>query len=196
MPNDFLDILLKKRTISPEDHDAFLNPSYDTHIHDPFLMKDMEKAVLRIKTAISSNEKIAIFADYDCDGIPGAVVLHDFFKKMGHDNIEVYIPDRHKEGYGLNKPALDTLRKNEVTLLITVDLGISNTEDVLYANKLGFEVIITDHHIAQKELPKNKVYFAGQKINNAVALKTQIEDFIECNTTKARINPKYRKVDE
>src|SRR3989344_8941007 len=95
--------LLHGRGISDaETAETFLNPNYDTHTHDPFLMKDMEKSVERILQAIQHNERIAIFSDYDADGIPGAVVLHDFFKKIGYLNFENYIPDRHGEGFGLN----------------------------------------------------------------------------------------------
>ncbi len=80
----------------------FLNPSYERDFHDPFLMRDMEKACVRIFEAIENKEKIIIYADYDCDGIPGAVILNDFFKKVNYKNFEVYIPQRNSEGYGLN----------------------------------------------------------------------------------------------
>jgi single-stranded-DNA-specific exonuclease len=92
----FLQQLLSQRGVTTaQDAHAFLNPSYDDHLHDPFLLHDMEKSVARILAAITNKERIAIFSDYDCDGIPGAVVLHDFFKAIGYDNFQNYIPHRH-----------------------------------------------------------------------------------------------------
>lgn len=130
-----------------EDIEKFLNPDYEKHTHDPFLMKDVEKAVARIFSAIEKKERIAIFSDYDADGIPGAVVLHDFFKKIGYSNFENYIPDRHGEGFGLNSTAIDALAARGAKLLITIDCGITDMEEVVHANWLGFDVIITDHHL-------------------------------------------------
>src|SRR5579864_5549051 len=95
--------LLEGRGINTlEDTEKFLNPSYEDHTHDPYLMKYMEKAVRRILKAIENNEKIVFFTDYDGDGIPAGVILHDFFKKIGFENFENYIPHRHDEGFGLN----------------------------------------------------------------------------------------------
>ena len=130
-----------------EDAERFLNPSYDAHTHDPFLMKDMEKAVVRILKAIQDGERIAIWSDYDADGIPGAVVLHDFFKKLGYANFANYIPDRHDEGFGLNSAGISELAKRGTRLIITIDCGITDAEEVALANELGMDVIITDHHL-------------------------------------------------
>src|SRR3990167_8492496 len=116
-------------------------------------MKDMEKAVERIVRAMQNNERIAIFSDYDADGIPGAVVLHDFFKKIGYANFENYIPDRHGEGFGLNAGAIEELAERGAKLLITIDCGIADTEEVSRANNLGMEVIITDHHLLSHFIP-------------------------------------------
>ncbi|HEY4508526.1 MAG TPA: single-stranded-DNA-specific exonuclease RecJ, partial [Candidatus Paceibacterota bacterium] len=121
--------------------------------HDPFLMKDMEKAVERILKAVKDDKRIAIFSDYDADGIPGAVVLHDFFKRIGHLNFENYIPDRHGEGFGLNSKAVEELAKAGAKLLITIDCGITDTEEVARANELGVDVIITDHHLLNGSIP-------------------------------------------
>lgn len=129
-----------------EDAEKFLNPDYDGGTHDPFLMKDMSKAVERILKAISQNEKIIIYSDYDADGIPGAVVLHDFFKKIGFNNFENYIPHRHEEGFGLNMEAVEEFGKNEAKLLITIDCGIADVKEVEKLNELGIDVIVTDHH--------------------------------------------------
>lgn len=140
-------LLYGRGIVSGEEAEKFLNPNYDTHTHDPFLMKDMEKAVERILVAVQRDERIAIFSDYDADGIPGAVVLHDFFTRIGYLNFENYIPDRHGEGFGLNTKAIEGLAKGGAKLLITIDCGITDTEEVARANELGLDVIITDHHI-------------------------------------------------
>ena len=152
--SDLLRILLEKRGITEEkDIQIFLSPEYERDFYDPFLMRDMEKACARILQAIKNEEKILIYADYDCDGIPGAVILADFFKKINYENYEVYIPHRNEEGYGLNKTALDIFLKNKIKLLISVDLGITAVEEIKYAKENGIEVIITDHHLASRELP-------------------------------------------
>lgn len=131
----------------------FLNPDYEKHIHDANLLKDIDIAVARIKKAVDTNEKIGIFSDYDTDGIPGAVILHDFFRAIKYKNFLNYIPHRNKEGFGLNTEAIDTLHEEGVTLLITLDCGITNIEEVAHANKKGMEVIITDHHLAGENVP-------------------------------------------
>ncbi len=146
-------LLFHRGVESPEDTDKFLSPDYEKHTHNPFLMKDMEKAVEQILLAIENKERIAIFSDYDADGIPGAVVLHDLFKKIGYANFENYIPDRHGEGFGLNGKAIEELAERGAKLLITIDCGITDTEEVAHANKLGMEVIITDHHLPPVSLP-------------------------------------------
>lgn len=129
-----------------DDAHKFFNPDYDGGTHDPFLMKDMNKAVERILKAISGNEKIIIYSDYDADGIPGAVVLHDFFKKIGFNNFENYIPHRHDEGFGLNMEAVEEFGKSGAKLLITIDCGIADAKEVERLNELEIDVIITDHH--------------------------------------------------
>lgn len=137
-----------------KDAEEFLNPSYERDVYDPFRMLHVDRGVERIYQAIKNNEKICVFADYDCDGIPGAVVMNDFFTKIGYKNFEIYIPDRHKEGYGLNKEALKEIEARGAKIIITIDLGIAAIEDVDYANDLGLEVIITDHHLPKEILPK------------------------------------------
>jgi single-stranded-DNA-specific exonuclease len=134
--------------------EKFLNPNYDTDLHDPFLLKDMDKTVTRILKAIDTNEKIGIFSDYDADGIPGGVVLHDFFKKIGYTNFLNYIPMRNEEGFGLNVLAIEKIVSEGVTLIITIDCGITDVEEVEVANKNKVDVIITDHHLPGKKLPK------------------------------------------
>ena len=130
-----------------------MEPEYERDIHDPFLLKDAEKAVGRIIHAIKGNEKIAIYSDYDADGIPGAVIFHDFFARIGYKNFSIYIPHRHDEGFGLNVEAVKRLASEGVKILITVDCGISDMKAVACANKLTMDVIITDHHEPPTELP-------------------------------------------
>ncbi len=156
MPNhqDLIEILLKNRGIKKEDWEKFLNPSYDDHLSDPFLLNDMEKAVDRIFKATENNEKIVIFSDYDSDGIPASVIMNDFFKKINFENYIIYIPDRYEEGYGLYPEVIDSFIKDKVDLLITFDLGITSVEEVAKAEKSGINVIITDHHLPQAEIPK------------------------------------------
>ncbi len=152
MPNheELLEILLNNRGIKRENWDNFLNPSYENGMYDPYLLKDMEIAVVRIYEAIESQEKIVIYSDYDADGIPAAVIMSDFFKKIGYTNFIVYIPDRHDEGYGLHLEAVNEFVKNEVNLLITFDLGITAIEEVIEAKINGIDVIIVDHHLPIK----------------------------------------------
>lgn len=155
MPNEkeLLEILLGNRGIKKEDQDKFLNPSYEDGIYNPFLMKDMERAVVRIFEATEAKEKIMIYSDYDCDGIPAAVIINDFFNKIGYKNFSIYIPDRHDEGYGLHMEAIEQFINDEVKLLITFDLGITAINEVASAEASGIDVIITDHHLVQGELP-------------------------------------------
>jgi single-stranded-DNA-specific exonuclease len=136
-----------------EEKDSFLNPSYEKHIHDPFLLKDAEKAGKRIIDAIKNNEKVVIYSDYDADGIPAGVIFHDFFNKIGFKNFTNYIPHRHDEGFGLNVDAVKQFVKDKVNLLVTLDCGISDIEAVKLAQKKGIDVIITDHHEPHNELP-------------------------------------------
>lgn len=153
-PELMRELLFYRGIETAEDAREFLNPDYDKHIHNPFLLKDMKKAVKRILSAIDKKERIIIYSDYDCDGIPGAVVLHDFFKKIGYENINNYIPHRHEDGYGFHMMAIEGFAKDDVKLIITVDCGITDVETVARANELGIDVIITDHHLPPGKLPK------------------------------------------
>ena len=145
---ELLRMLLEKRGITnTEDADIFLNPNYERDFKDPFLMRDMEKSCVRLFEAIDADEKIIIYADYDCDGIPGAVILQNLFKKINFKNYEVYIPQRNSEGYGLNLEAIKIFADKGVKLLITVDLGITAITEVAQAEVDGIDVIITDHHL-------------------------------------------------
>lgn len=140
-------LLFNRGITSAAQAGTFLNPSYEAHVRDPFLMKGMEKAAARLLSALERNERVAIWSDYDADGIPGAVVLHDFFKRIGFQNFEVYIPDRHLEGFGLNAQGIAELAERGARVLVTIDCGITDSEQVAQANSLGLDVIITDHHV-------------------------------------------------
>ncbi len=155
MPNhtELLELLLKNRGIEEKDQDKFLNPKYED-CYDPFLLKDMEHACVRIFESIEAKEKIVIYSDYDCDGIPAAVIITDFFKKINYEDYLVYIPDRQYEGYGLHMDAIKEFVENDFKLLVTFDLGITAVEEVLYAQTNGLDVIITDHHLPQDKIPK------------------------------------------
>ena len=143
-------LLYNRGLTNEEEIKSFLRPDYDKHRHDPWLLHDMGKAVARILAAIANNEKVAIFSDYDCDGIPGAVILHDFFKTVGHENFLNYIPHRNDEGFGLNKDAIKKLKKDNVDLIITIDCGVADLEEAALAKELGIDLIITDHHLPKE----------------------------------------------
>lgn len=144
-------ILINKGITSKEDIELFMNPTRND-FHDPFLMPDMEIAVQRVIKAIEDNQKIIIYGDYDADGITSTTVLKSFLKERGLQ-VDSYIPNRLDEGYGLNKEAIKKIFENGYRLMITVDCGISGIEEIEYANSLGIETIITDHHEPAETLP-------------------------------------------
>src|SRR3989344_8596397 len=145
---DLTKALLDKRGIkNKEEQEKFLNPDYLRDLHDPFLMRDMEKACERIFKTIENKEKIVVYADYDCDGIHGAVILRDLFRGINFKNFEIYIPERNFEGYGLKKEAVKKFAAAGAKLLITVDLGITAVAEVAQLQVDGVDVIITDHHL-------------------------------------------------
>ena len=145
-------ILANRNIIDEKDIKQFLSPTRKD-FHDPFLIHDMEKAVERIIKAIEKQEKVTIYGDYDVDGITSITVLKSYLSDRGLE-VETYIPNRLNEGYGLNKEAIEKIHNNGCQLMITVDCGISGIEEVEYANSLGIETIVTDHHEPGNELPK------------------------------------------
>ncbi len=134
--------------------DEFLLPDYSQDIHDPFIFQDMEKAVARIYRAIKNKEKILIYGDYDTDGVTATSVLFNAFKTLGAQDLLTYLPDREKEGFGLNKKAIENFVSQEVNLIVTCDNGTTNVEEVDLAASSGVDVIITDHHLESNNLPK------------------------------------------
>ena len=152
--SDLVRTLLAKRGIESDEHvDAFLNPDYVAHTHDPMLLSDMPNAVTRFFAALEKGERIAVYGDYDCDGIGGAVVLSDFLRRIGHTDFEVYLPHRDLEGYGFHVSAAEALAQRGAKLIITVDVGISGVAAARRALELGVDVIITDHHEPMGEVP-------------------------------------------
>ncbi|MFO0718544.1 MAG: single-stranded-DNA-specific exonuclease RecJ [Candidatus Paceibacterota bacterium] len=152
-PELLRDLLRARGIMSREQAEQFLNPDYDRDNHHPYRMKDMERAVERVLKAISEKQKIIIYSDYDADGIPGAVVLHDIFKKIGYENFENYIPHRIDEGFGIHVDAIEEFAKSGAGLVISIDCGITDVVAVKRASELGLDVIITDHHEAGSEIP-------------------------------------------
>ncbi len=150
-PEELLARILSDKNIQLDEAELFLRPRYE--LANPFLFAQMEEVVLRIFSAIEAKEAIGIYADYDCDGIPGAVIMADFFKKIGYEHFHIYIPDRHDEGYGMKETGIDELTRSGVKLIITVDLGITAHAAVTYALAKGIEIIITDHHAPLETYP-------------------------------------------
>lgn len=151
--NKLLATILSNRGIVEEEQiEKFLNPKRND-FYDPYGMPDMKITVERIIKAIENQEKTIIYGDYDVDGITSVTVLKSFLKERGLD-VGVYIPNRLDEGYGLNKTAVEKIAQEGYTLMITVDCGISAIEEVQYANDLGIETLITDHHEPGEEIPK------------------------------------------
>ncbi|MGH7175665.1 MAG: single-stranded-DNA-specific exonuclease RecJ, partial [Minisyncoccia bacterium] len=155
--DDLTNHLLAKRGITTEAAaERFLSPSYDEHLVDPLTIKNMPEAARRLAAAILSGEKIVVWSDYDCDGVPAGVILHDFLKKAGA-TFENYIPHRHFEGYGVNSAGIEKLAERGTKLLVTADVGITDAEAIAKARALGMDTIVTDHHLGGEELPEGIV---------------------------------------
>ena len=144
--------LVNRGIFDNNDLRVFLEPTRND-FHDPFQMPDMQKAVDRIIKSMEDNEKVIIYGDYDVDGITSTMVLKKFLGEHGFQ-VDYKIPNRLCEGYGLNKEAVKKIADNGYKLIITVDCGISGLEEIEYAKELGMEVIVTDHHEPQENLPE------------------------------------------
>ena len=140
-------LIKNKELAETEKLSKYINLKYDTHLHDADKIKDIDIAINIMRNAIKEQKKIAIYADYDCDGIPGATILSEFFDKINYNNYLVYIPHRHNEGYGIHIAAIDKLVEQGVVLMITIDLGITNVKEIAYAKERGIQVVLTDHHL-------------------------------------------------
>jgi single-stranded-DNA-specific exonuclease len=144
-------LLASRNITTPEAAEIFLSPTL-RNLHSPFLMKDMDKAVQRICSAVRDRERIVLYGDYDVDGITGTSLLFLFLKELGA-HVSYFIPDRREEGYGLHNNSLEQLQSKGTQLIITIDCGISDAEQVLFAREKGIDVIITDHHEVPDVLP-------------------------------------------
>ncbi len=145
-------MLIQRGIKSYEEARYFFRPDL-RHLHDPFLMADMEKAIERIETAIASGERILIYGDYDVDGTTSVALVYSFFHKL-YNNIEYYIPDRYREGYGISTEGIDYAADNGFALVIALDCGIKSVEKIAYANTKDVDFIICDHHLPGAELPE------------------------------------------
>ncbi len=152
IPEIYAYLLLNRGIDNYDDTKKFVYPSIND-VHNPFLLKDMDKAVNRIKQAIQSGEKIAVYGDYDVDGLTSSAIIKDALQCLGI-GCTVYIPDRLNEGYGLNTDAIKKLAQEDINLIITVDTGITAVEEVEFGNSLGIDFVITDHHQLLDFLPK------------------------------------------
>ena len=139
------DQILKNRGISKENREAFLNPNYDNQ-HDPFLLPDMEKAVERLLVAHKKQEKITVYGDYDVDGVSASTVILTAFEKFGFKNVDYFLPDRFKDGYGMNERGVRVLADRGTNLILTVDCGSLNHAEIDFAKGFGIDTIVTDHH--------------------------------------------------
>lgn len=133
--------------------EEFLNPDYEKSLHDPFSILNMGRAVERILKAIKDNELIIVFGDYDADGVCASAIFYEFFKKIGFENFHFHIPDRHVEGYGLTETAIDEFIGLKAGLIITLDCGITDYEEVERVNSAKIDVVIIDHHLPPEKLP-------------------------------------------
>ena len=152
LSDSLLEILFKRGIDTIEKANDFFRPSL-TQLHNPFLMTDMDKAVKRIKKAILQQEKILVYGDYDVDGTTAVALVYSFFKKY-HSLIDFYIPNRYTEGYGISIQGIDYAYNQNIKLIIALDCGIKSTEQVAYANNLGIDFIICDHHLPDINLPQ------------------------------------------
>ncbi len=144
-------LMVQRSITTPGEANAFFKPSLD-YLHDPFMMKDMNIAVDRLSTAIKKNERILVYGDYDVDGTTAVALVYSFLKEQ-YSNVEYYIPDRYKEGYGLSMLGIDYAVQDKCKLIITLDCGIKAVDKIKYAKAEGLDVIVCDHHFPGDEIP-------------------------------------------
>ena len=145
------ELLVQRGIVNFDAAKKFFRPQIE-HLHSPWLMKDMKKAVERIQTAFEKEEKILVYGDYDVDGTTSVATLYQFLKDLS-PNIDYYIPHRYKEGYGISKMGIDFAKENGFNLIISVDCGIKSTELIAYAKELGMDFVICDHHLPDPIIP-------------------------------------------
>ena len=137
-------VLCARGIDTPDKAAGFLSDTVDV-LHDPLLLRDMDRAAARIRRGLEAGEVMAVYGDYDVDGITSTCLLTEFLREQG-GHVVSYIPDRTEEGYGLNPSAIQRLKEQQVSLIVTVDCGITAHREVEYARSLGMDVVITDHH--------------------------------------------------
>ncbi|MDP1709619.1 MAG: DHH family phosphoesterase, partial [Candidatus Komeilibacteria bacterium] len=153
-----LELLWQRGVREAKDIDLFLHPDYQD-LHDPFLFRDMPKLIDRVRVALAKSETVCVYGDYDTDGVCSSVLIVEALQAVGIKNVFPYIPHREKEGYGLNKEAIDYIKSQGASLIITVDCGSSNVAEVAQARALGLDVIIIDHHEEPPQLPQGVTAF-------------------------------------
>ncbi len=146
-------LLVQRGIDTLEKAKKFFNPQL-SDLHDPFLMKDMDKAVERVERAVRNREKIMVYGDYDVDGTTAVALVYKFLRQIGHKDLLFYIPDRYTEGYGISTKGIDHAARKGATLIIALDCGIKAIEKVDYAKRKGVDFIICDHHLPAEEIPK------------------------------------------
>jgi len=159
-------LLFDRGLDSIEKSKGFFDFSYENDLSDPFVFSQMQKAMERMKKAKKDKEKIAIFGDYDADGVTATALLVENLEKLGFADVIIYIPDRQLDGYGINAKAIENFAKEKVNLIITVDCGITSFEEVKKARDLGMDIIITDHHNLPEILPEALAIINPKAENN------------------------------
>ena len=152
IPPVLANLLIQRGIDSVEAAKRFFSPLLE-ELHDPFLMQDMERAVLRIRQAVTTGEKVMVYGDYDVDGTTAVALMYSFLTSIGAENISFYIPDRYTEGYGISTKGIDYAAENSVGLIIALDCGIKATDKVAYAQNAGIDFIICDHHLPGETIP-------------------------------------------
>ena len=153
IPPVLANLLVQRGIETEEEAWQFFNPKLE-NLHDPFLMKDMRKAVERVDLALSRGESIMVYGDYDVDGTTAVALVYSFLRRLGHKALRFYIPDRYTEGYGVSYKAIDHAQRKGVGVIITLDCGIKATEKVAYAKERGIDMIICDHHLPGDTIPE------------------------------------------
>ena len=167
---DLVEKILARRGIkSDDDVKLFLNPSIKEYMPDPFVLQDMSKAVQIIADAIQDNQKIAIYGDYDVDGITSTAIMVKYLRMLGA-NVMWHLPTREGEGYGLNNDAVQEIASAGVNLMITVDCGVSGNKEIAFAKSLGLTVVVTDHHSPDNQLPDADAVVNPKRIDDTSGL--------------------------
>jgi single-stranded-DNA-specific exonuclease len=163
------ELLVQRGITTYEEAERFFRPKYE-HLHDPYLMNDMDKAVERILVAIKGNEKILVYGDYDVDGTSAVALVFSYLEKFS-SNIDFYIPDRYSEGYGVSIKGIDYAVDNDVKLIICLDCGIKAHEEILYAKQKGVDFIVCDHHLPSDTLPEAWAVLDPKRVDSTYPYK-------------------------